>query len=92
MEGQPLKLQGLQTCSLARVLRQQVESKSSWDSSTDAANLTVLCLLRIVKASSIGVPSSRLEPQGFGATRPVADNATANGRALNRRVEVALAK
>ena len=39
-----------------------------------------------------GVAASRLEPQGFGATRPVADNATANGRFLNRRVEVALAK
>ena len=39
-----------------------------------------------------GVAADRLEPEGFGASRPVADNATANGRALNRRVEVALAK
>ena len=39
-----------------------------------------------------GVDVNRLVPQGFGATRPVADNATANGRALNRRVEVALAR
>jgi outer membrane protein OmpA-like peptidoglycan-associated protein len=39
-----------------------------------------------------GADVSGLVPQGFGATRPVADNATANGRALNRRVEVALAK
>lgn len=39
-----------------------------------------------------GANISGLMPQGFGATRPVADNATANGRALNRRVEVALAK
>jgi len=39
-----------------------------------------------------GVDVSLLAPQGFGATRPVADNATANGRALNRRVEVSLAK
>ncbi len=39
-----------------------------------------------------GIAANRFEPQGFGATRPVADNATANGRALNRRVEVALAK
>lgn len=38
------------------------------------------------------VDVSRLVPQGFGDTRPVADNATSNGRALNRRVEVALAK
>jgi outer membrane protein OmpA-like peptidoglycan-associated protein len=36
-----------------------------------------------------GVDPSRLVPQGFGATQPVADNATANGRALNRRVEIA---
>ena len=39
-----------------------------------------------------GVAVSRLEPKGFGASRPVADNAAANGRALNRRVEIALAK
>jgi outer membrane protein OmpA-like peptidoglycan-associated protein len=39
-----------------------------------------------------GVAANRLEPQGFGSTRPVADNSTANGRFLNRRVEVALAK
>jgi OOP family OmpA-OmpF porin len=39
-----------------------------------------------------GVDATRLAPQGFGATRPVADNATANGRALNRRVEIAAAQ
>ncbi|MGA9811873.1 MAG: OmpA family protein [Terriglobales bacterium] len=42
--------------------------------------------------SAHDVATSQLEPQGFGASRPVADNATANGRALNRRVEVAPAK
>jgi len=36
-----------------------------------------------------GVDQTRLVPQGYGATRPVADNTTANGRALNRRVEIA---
>ena len=42
--------------------------------------------------TSHGIPADRLGPEGFGSTRPVADNATANGRFLNRRVEVALAK
>jgi len=36
-----------------------------------------------------GVAAQRLVPQGFGATRPVADNSTDSGRALNRRVEIA---
>jgi len=39
-----------------------------------------------------GVEKNRLVSQGFGAARPVADNSTPTGRALNRRVEVALAK
>lgn len=39
-----------------------------------------------------GVSADRLEPQGLGATRPVADNATASGRALNQCVEISLAK
>jgi outer membrane protein OmpA-like peptidoglycan-associated protein len=39
-----------------------------------------------------GVAPARLTAEGFGKTRPVADNATAQGRALNRRVEVAVAQ
>jgi outer membrane protein OmpA-like peptidoglycan-associated protein len=39
-----------------------------------------------------GVTGNRLVAQGFGLTRPVADNATASGRALNRRVEAKLVK
>jgi outer membrane protein OmpA-like peptidoglycan-associated protein len=35
-----------------------------------------------------GVAASRLTPVGKGEAEPVADNATADGRALNRRVEV----
>jgi OOP family OmpA-OmpF porin len=39
-----------------------------------------------------GVDAKRLTPQGFGASRPVADNGTEAGRALNRRVEMSLVK
>lgn len=39
---------------------------------------------------SAGVNPDQLVPKGYGFTRPIADNATADGRALNRRVELAL--
>jgi OOP family OmpA-OmpF porin len=35
-----------------------------------------------------GVEADRLEAEGFGETQPVADNDSAAGRALNRRVEI----
>jgi outer membrane protein OmpA-like peptidoglycan-associated protein len=37
---------------------------------------------------SRGVPAARLKSQGFGETMPVADNASAEGRTKNRRVEI----
>jgi flagellar motor protein MotB len=37
---------------------------------------------------SRGVPSSRLALAGYAGERPVADNTTAEGRALNRRVDL----
>lgn len=37
-----------------------------------------------------GVSPARLNAVGFGSTQPVADNATVQGRALNRRVEIVI--
>ncbi len=37
-----------------------------------------------------GVAPERIESQGYGKTRPVASNASASGRAQNRRVEIVL--
>ncbi|MEI8218514.1 MAG: OmpA family protein, partial [Elusimicrobiota bacterium] len=39
-----------------------------------------------------GVASSRLTSRGFGADQPIASNATAAGRAQNRRVEITIIK
>ena len=40
--------------------------------------------------SSQGLDSRRFAVTGFGETRPVADNSSQSGRALNRRVEIQL--
>jgi outer membrane protein OmpA-like peptidoglycan-associated protein len=34
-----------------------------------------------------GVPRARLSAKGYGSEKPIADNATEEGRALNRRTE-----
>jgi OOP family OmpA-OmpF porin len=41
---------------------------------------------------SFGVDPARLTYKGYGESQPIADNSTAEGRALNRRVELRVAK
>jgi len=43
--------------------------------------------VRDVLVNQYGVGSDRVNAVGYGETRPVADNASADGRAVNRRVE-----
>ena len=63
--------------------------------SDDTGSRTVNERLSLERAQSVraflvsaGVPADRLTAQGYGPADPVASNATAEGRALNRRVEL----
>lgn len=57
----------------------------------DAAAMYSLSLARAEavrdELTGMGIRAKRLSVQGYGAARPVADNDTEEGRALNRRVE-----
>jgi OmpA-OmpF porin, OOP family len=57
-----------------------------------ASNLTLsqarADAVKAALVSQFGADGGRITTQGFGDTKPVADNATAEGRAQNRRVEI----
>ncbi len=56
--------------------------KSNWELSVARAGSV------IERLAAEGVPAPRLVASGYGEHRPLADNATADGRARNRRVEI----
>lgn len=58
---------------------------SNWELSTARANSVIHFLQQ-----EAGLPGNRLVAAGFGEFQPVASNATAEGRAQNRRIEILL--
>lgn len=71
-------------------MKLQIEGHT--DSTGDAAKNMDLSARRAASvkdalAHEFGIDAVRLQTAGFGATKPVADNATPAGRAENRRVE-----
>ena len=62
------------------------------DASGDAAHNLRLSEARarsvVAALTGQGIDAARLEAKGHGQSRPVADNATDDGRAKNRRVEL----
>jgi outer membrane protein OmpA-like peptidoglycan-associated protein len=76
--------------------RQDAESRITVDGYTDSqGDAPYNQALSQRRAESVraylvsrGVSADRVTAQGFGLTRPIADNASAEGRANNRRVEI----
>ena len=60
--------------------------QSNWNLSGDRAAAVVNDFQKI------GVLANRMSVQGFGSQVPIASNATADGRAKNRRVEIVLSR
>ena len=48
--------------------------------------------VRKVLAEKYGADAARISIKGWGADQPVEDNKTEDGRALNRRVEITIAR
>jgi outer membrane protein OmpA-like peptidoglycan-associated protein len=71
---------------------ERIEIEGHTDGSGSAARNLVLSRARAASVREYlarrGVERSRMIPRGYGAARPVATNATAAGRADNRRVEI----
>ncbi|AMV71679.1 OmpA family protein [Desulfuromonas carbonis] len=65
--------------------RLQQTFPSNWELSTARATNVVHFL-----QEQVGIPGDRISACGFGPFRPLADNATAAGRAQNRRIQIVL--
>jgi outer membrane protein OmpA-like peptidoglycan-associated protein len=77
---------------LAKYADDRVQIGGHTDSSGDAQHNQALSEKRAAAVKAVlvarGVKEQQIIVTGFGETKPVADNATADGRAKNRRVEL----
>ena len=65
--------------------RMSEQFSSNWELSTARASRVVRYFV-----DQVGLLPSRLSATGYADTRPIADNATAEGRRTNRRIEIVL--
>jgi outer membrane protein OmpA-like peptidoglycan-associated protein len=75
----------------------KIEVAGHTDSTGDAAKNKTLserraAAVRQVLVEKLGADAARITSRGWGAEQPIQDNATEDGRAVNRRVEIVLAR
>ena len=84
VEGKLIRVEG-HTDNVPLPADGKTEFASNWELSTTRA-LVVVKLLQ-----EQGVPPTMLSALGYGEYQPIASNQTAEGRSLNRRIEIVLA-
>ena len=83
--GTPVRVEGHTDDQAVRAVEGRPGWNSNWELSTARAEAVLGLLL-----AEPGVAPGRMSVAGYGAYRPVADNATAEGRRTNRRVDLVL--
>src|SRR5262249_51742853 len=83
-----------QVARVAALLKAQPGLRVEVDGHTDSANTEALAFRRAEAVRSVligyGLPANYVTARGLGNTRPLVSNATAAGRAENRRVEIVI--
>ncbi len=64
------------------------DNRGSAEANLELSKRRVMSVVRYLVAK--GIDGSRLEPFGYGESRPVVSNATADGRVRNRRIEISV--
>jgi chemotaxis protein MotB len=83
LQGQQIVVEGF-TDNVPIGAHLKARFPSNWELSSARATDVLRFLV------SKGVPANTISAQGFGDSRPVASNDTAEGRAKNRRVEIVI--
>jgi outer membrane protein OmpA-like peptidoglycan-associated protein len=96
LEESTKRLESLATLLKERPAIERISIDGFTDSSGQAAKNQSLSERRAKAVENFliskGIEPGRLESHGYGALRPLVDNATPEGRALNRRVEFVVLK
>ncbi|EPX64540.1 Flagellar motor rotation protein MotB [Cystobacter fuscus DSM 2262] len=65
------------------------DAKTEFDSNWELSTTRALVVVKLLQEQ--GVPPTMLSALGYGEYQPIASNQTADGRSLNRRIEIVLA-
>ncbi len=89
-DAEPVLAQVVELLKADPALKLTIEGHTD-DVGSDEANLKLSAARAAAVVDALvakGIARERLESVGYGESRPIADNATAEGRAKNRRVEL----